>query len=118
MHPDEPPAVDAILTLLRLFATRDSLAYRPSNNEKEIAVNVDEALHNIIFLFNFTANPDGLYHNTRKNRNGFDLNRDNAYQTQPESKALIRQIVRWNPICFLDFHGYIKSFLIEPSTPP
>lgn len=118
IHPDEPPTIDAILALLKIFATEEKIVYRPSDNEDEITINIDEVLNHIILLFNFTANPDGLYHDTRTNANGFDLNRDNAYQTQPESKALISQIVKWNPITLLDFHGYIKDFLIEPSTAP
>ena len=79
---------------------------------------MNEVLNNVIFLFMFTNNPDGRAANTRRNANGFDLNRDNHFQTQPETILVTQEIAKWTPLSFLDMHGYIGSFLIEPTTPP
>jgi len=118
IHPDEAPAVDVILTLLELLATKESISYKPAVNQKEVILNIDEVLKKVIFLFNFTVNPDGRHNQSRRNGNGFDLNRDMGYQTQPESQAAASQIVKWNPLTLLDFHGYQQEFLFEPCTAP
>lgn len=46
------------------------------------------------------------------------MNRDNSYQTQPETRSVTEQIAKWSPLSFLDMHGFDANFLIEPSTPP
>jgi len=118
IHPDETPAADSILTLLEFLGTKESITFKPAANQKEVEINIDEVLNKVIFLFNFTVNPDGRYHQSRRNGNGFDLNRDMGYQTQPESQAVALQIVKWNPLTLLDFHGFQQDFLFEPCTPP
>lgn len=118
IHANETPTVDSILTLLKLLATNDSITYKPAVNQNNVVINIDEVLNKVIFLFNFTVNPDGRHDQTRSNANGFDLNRDMAYQTQPESIAAAQQIVKWNPLILLDLHGFQQEFLFEPCTPP
>jgi hypothetical protein len=51
------------------------------------------------------------------------LNRDFITQSQPETKQTVDLITEWNPMVFLDLHGYVnwmenKPGLIEPCTPP
>ncbi|PLS16158.1 X-prolyl-dipeptidyl aminopeptidase [Bacillus sp. M6-12] len=121
IHPDEAPGVDAIVELYRMFATQDQAAYKTTDaqgREKTVTLNVNKALDNVILLFNFTQNPDGRAHNTRRNANDFDLNRDNTYQTQIETQTLARGLGKWSPISLIDFHGFYKEFVIEPCTPP
>ncbi|MGD7006856.1 M14 family metallopeptidase [Metabacillus sp. 84] len=121
IHPDESPGVDAIIELYRIFATKENRAFKTtgsSGEEKEVRLDIDEVLDNAIFLFNFTQNPDGRVHNTRQNANGFDLNRDNTYQTQIETQHLSKAMAKWSPISMLDFHGFYDEFVIEPCTPP
>ncbi|WP_164462259.1 M14 family zinc carboxypeptidase [Bacillus sp. FJAT-42376] len=121
IHPDESPGVDAIVELYRIFATEKNKSFKTSDNqnrEKEVNLNIDKALDNVIFLFNFTQNPDGRVYNTRQNANGFDLNRDNTYQTQIETQNLAKGLSKWLPVSLLDFHGFYDEFVIEPCTPP
>lgn len=137
IHPDEAPGIDAILQLYEDFATRDSVEFLTTGSEKiektsntdgtnvedpsgEMVqtIDVDEALEDVIFLFNFTENPDGRYYNTRSNVNGFDINRDNVYQTQVEARLTTSELVKWKPLSFLDFHGFVSGFCIEPCTTP
>jgi hypothetical protein len=121
IHPDEVEGVDAQVELFRKLSQDEEITFNVVNEqgeEEEITLNVAEALEHVIFLFNFTHNPDGRVHNTRANINGFDLNRDNAFQTQQESVAVTEEIAKWSPLSFLDMHGYVSDFLIEPCTPP
>lgn len=121
IHPNETPGVSAILNLFETMALKDTLPYEtrlPDGNMGTVTMDIDDILENVIFLFAYTNNPDGLAHTERVNANWFDLNRDNSYQTQPETQSVTAQIARWSPVSFLDMHGFDANFLIEPATPP
>ncbi|MGO4349666.1 M20/M25/M40 family metallo-hydrolase [Paenibacillus sp. MCAF9] len=121
IHPDEAPGVDVILNFFREMGMKDNITFNTNEdaaNPLPVTLNVNDALENAIFLMNFTENPDGRSLNTRANANSFDLNRDNSYQTQPETKIVTKEIAKWSPLSFLDMHGFVGSFLIEPCTPP
>jgi murein tripeptide amidase MpaA len=121
IHPDEVEGVDFQVELLEKFALENEVTFKTTDEkgtEATVKLNVNDVLDNVIFLFNFTHNPDGRVANTRANANGFDLNRDNAYQTQPEVIAVNEEVAKWTPLSFIDGHGYVKGFLIEPATPP
>ncbi|QTD40909.1 M14 family metallopeptidase [Sporosarcina sp. Te-1] len=121
IHPDEAEGIDFQTELLEKFATQKEVAFTTTNEDgtdEEVVLNVDEVLDHLIFIFNFSHNPDGRVHNTRANVNGFDLNRDNAYQTQVETIQLNPVIAKWTPLAMMEGHGYVKGFLIEPATPP
>ncbi|NBD24471.1 M20/M25/M40 family metallo-hydrolase [Paenibacillus glycinis] len=121
IHPDEAPGIDAILNIFDAMSSQDTVTYDTTDEAgkpKTVTIDVNQALDNVIFLLDYTENPDGRYLNTRANANGFDLNRDNSYQTQPETQIVASEIAKWSPTSFLDFHGFVKQFLIEPCTPP
>ncbi len=79
---------------------------------------VDEALDNLILIFNVIQNPDGRVAGTRANGNGFDLNRDFLTQSQSETKASVSIMQDWIPPEVLDLHGYATPTLIEATTKP
>lgn len=121
IHPDEVEGIDFQTGLLKQFALESEVSFTTTNEngkDEEVVLNVDEVLDHLIFIFNFSHNPDGRVHNTRANVNGFDLNRDNAYQTQVETIQLNQVIAKWTPLAMMEGHGYVKGFLIEPATPP
>lgn len=120
IHPDEVEGVDVQVELLEKFALEDEVKFMNTDGETEFEENlkVDEVLDDAIFLYMFTSNPDGRAANTRANAEGFDLNRDNAYQTQVETQQVNEVLSKWTPLSFVDFHGYVDGFLIEPATPP
>ncbi len=105
IHGNEYPGTDACIRLIETLAFEDS-------------EEVQDILDNLILLVNVCHNPDGRVLGTRQNSAGFDLNRDMLTQTQPETRALARVIARWNPMTFIDLHGFVNPMLIEPCTPP
>ncbi|UJL45738.1 X-prolyl-dipeptidyl aminopeptidase [Virgibacillus sp. NKC19-16] len=120
IHPDEVEGVDAQVELLEKFALEDEITFNvdKEGEERTETLDMDEVLDDVIFLYMFTSNPDGRVANTRANANGFDLNRDNHYQTQVETQQVNQAIAEWTPLSFVDMHGYVDGFLIEPTTPP
>ncbi|EFR44773.1 hypothetical protein [Streptococcus pseudoporcinus] len=120
-HADEQPGIDIVRGLFEAFARQTSIHYQTLDADKNpISVNIDipALLEKVILLFDFTENPDGDIANTRALNNGLDPNRDTGYQTNPETRAIVEQINKWNPIAIFDLHGFVKEFLIEPCTPP
>lgn len=110
IHGTEYIGSDAVLQLIERFA------FENDETTKEI-------LASNILIFNVSANPDGRVDGTRFNSEGIDLNRDFITQSQPETKQTVDLITEWNPMVFLDLHGYVnwmenKPGLIEPCTPP
>ncbi len=140
VHPDEVPASDAIMELIDTFIYGDSLSYNTQadaehhprtqgdydgytaqgedNITEPVEFTVDELLDQFILVFNITENPDGKDNLARTNEYGFDLNRDAAYQTQNESTALTADLVKWDSMAMLEYHGYVDGLLIEPCTGP
>ncbi|WP_394405020.1 LPXTG cell wall anchor domain-containing protein [Streptococcus sp. 20-1249] len=120
-HADEQPGIDVVRGLFEEFARKATIVYETvdaNNLPQKIVLDVKQLLEKVILLFNFTENPDGDIANTRALANGLDPNRDTGYQTNPETKAIVEQITKWNPISVFDVHGFVKDFLIEPATPP
>jgi hypothetical protein len=105
IHGGEYPGTDAVIRLIEKLAFDDS-------------PEVQAILRTQVLLFNVVHNPDGRVLGTRANSNGFDLNRDFITQSQPETRAAVNVIKAWNPMIFLDLHGFVNPMLIEPCTPP
>jgi hypothetical protein len=105
IHGDEYPGTDAALRLL------ETLAYGDSEEVQMI-------LDNVILLVMVNHNPDGRVMGTRRNANGFDVNRDFITQSQPETRAAVQVMTEWNPMTVLDLHGFVNPMIIDPCTPP
>ena len=91
---------------------------RTTTDTTSMSISVDEALDYFIFVFTPTNNPDGHYMARRVNAYGFDLNRDAAFQTQPENIYVMQNVIKWAPAILLEFHGHVAALLIEPCSPP
>ncbi|OCA84221.1 hypothetical protein A8F94_16015 [Bacillus sp. FJAT-27225] len=111
IHGTEFVGTDAVMQLIERFATKNDSVTK-------------DILANNILIFNVVQNPDGRVDATRFNGEGIDLNRDFITQSQPETKETVALLKEWNPMVFLDTHGYVKNYgpglqgLIEPCTPP
>ena len=84
---------------------------------KTIELDVKDVLSKIFFIVCPEENGDARTLNIRHNGNGFDLNRDNMYQTQVETQNMTAMIAHWNPSVFIEMHGFVEQFQIEPCTP-
>ena len=80
IHGNEYEGVDAAINVIERFATT-----RPGTDPA-----VDRVLRHAILVFNPIQNPDGRVAGTRRNGNGFDLNRDYLTQSQSESAGVGR----------------------------
>lgn len=76
-----------------------------------------EILSKMFFILVPSENVDARVVNSRTNGNGFDLNRDNTYQTQPETQAMTKLISDWSPLSLHEFHGYYQYYQVEPCSP-
>jgi hypothetical protein len=108
IHGNEYEGVDAAIDVIERFATT------PRGADPA----VDRALRHAVLVFNPIQNPDGRIAGTRRNGNGFDLNRDYLTQSQSETRASIGLMKRWLPPEVLDLHGYVSPTLIEATTKP
>ncbi|SNY71498.1 M14 family zinc carboxypeptidase [Paractinoplanes atraurantiacus] len=105
IHGDEWEGTDGALRVIERLATATDAATAAFLARSRVYVTV-------------TNNPDGRIAGTRVNGAGFDINRDHATSSQPESRAVRDVVIATQPFVMLDEHGYTGTTLIEPATPP
>jgi hypothetical protein len=55
---------------------------------------------------------------TNNNHYQIDLNRDAAFLTQIESRTIVNELHRWNPVVYIDHHGNPDRFFFPPWARP
>ncbi|MGH2577385.1 MAG: M14 family zinc carboxypeptidase, partial [Actinomycetota bacterium] len=109
IHGNEEEGTDAMMQVIRDLAT---LPYGTNPT-------VDDVLDHAIVIVVPTANPEGRLDGTRRNSNGFDMNkRDLFVQSQPEIRANLAFQLQWLAPTGLDMHGYVSPTLIDGLTKP
>ncbi len=105
IHGNEWEGTDGALRVIERLATATDAGTRGLLSRSRVYLTV-------------TNNPDGRIAGTRANGAGFDINRDHATSSQPESRAVRDVVIATQPFVMLDEHGYTGTTLIEPATPP
>ncbi|MDP9820045.1 M14 family zinc carboxypeptidase [Spirilliplanes yamanashiensis] len=105
IHGDEWEGTDGALRVIERLATATDPATAALLRRTRVYITV-------------TNNPDGRIAGQRPNGNGFDVNRDHATSSQPESRAVRDVVIATQPFVMLDEHGYTGTTLLEPATAP
>jgi hypothetical protein len=106
VHGDEESGGDAALQVLYELADRSDCV-------------VSTILDRAIVVILPTQNPDGRELNTRRNANGFDMNRDWFARTQPETDGKVEVVRQYPAMLYIDAHefGY-QNYFFPPNADP
>ena len=85
---------------------------------EQTTVNVADLLDDVFFILIPEQNVDARFFYSRGSASGINLNRDNCFQVTPETQNMQHLIGSYDPVTFLELHGIVNQFQIEPSEPP
>ena len=106
VHGNEESGTDASLHALYELAARGDCA-------------VTDILANALVIVLPTQNPDGREEQTRRNRYGFDMNRDWFARTQPETDGKLEVVRRYPPMLYIDAHEFgLPNYFFPPNADP
>jgi hypothetical protein len=106
VHGDEESGADAALQVLYELADRSDCV---------VSTVLDRAIVVVLPI----QNPDGRELNTRRNANGFDMNRDWFARTQPETDGKIEVVRQYPPMLYIDAHEFgFQDYFFPPNADP
>ncbi|HXJ62485.1 MAG TPA: M14 family zinc carboxypeptidase [Actinomycetota bacterium] len=106
VHGDEESGADAALQVLYELADRSDCV---------VSTVLDRAIVVILPI----QNPDGRELNTRRNANGFDMNRDWFARTQPETDGKVETVRQYPPMLYIDAHEFgLQNYFFPPNADP
>ena len=106
VHGNEESGADASLDALYNLAARGDCV-------------VDDILANAVVVILPIQNPDGREEQTRRNLNGFDMNRDWFARTQPETDGKLEVLRKYPPMLYVDAHEFgLSDYFFPPNADP
>ena len=106
VHGNEESGADASLDALYNLAARGDCV-------------VDNILANAVVVILPIQNPDGREEGTRRNLNGFDMNRDWFARTQPETDGKLEVLRQYPPMLYVDAHEFgLSNYFFPPNADP
>ena len=106
VHGNEESGADASLDAMYNLAARGDCV-------------VDDILANAIVVILPIQNPDGREEQTRRNLNGFDMNRDWFARTQPETDGKLEVLRKYPPMLYVDAHEFgLSNYFFPPNADP
>src|SRR3954447_9391610 len=107
VHGGEESGTDASLRVLYELADRADCA-------------AQRILDQSVVVILPTQNPDGREADSRRNANGFDMNRDWFARTQPETDGKVELLRRYPGVLFIDAHefGGSNDYFFPPNADP
>ena len=106
VHGNEESGADASLDALYNLAARGDCV-------------VDDILANAVVVILPIQNPDGREEQTRRNLNGFDMNRDWFARTQPETDGKLEVLRQYPPMLYVDAHEFgLSNYFFPPNADP
>ena len=106
VHGNEESGADAALDALYNLAARGDCV-------------VDDILANAVVVILPIQNPDGREEQTRRNLNGFDMNRDWFARTQPETDGKLEVLRKYPPMLYVDAHEFgLSNYFFPPNADP
>ncbi|MCL1983697.1 MAG: dockerin type I domain-containing protein [Clostridiales bacterium] len=109
---------ERILTTSQTSTSTGGTRALPGSGFTDLTLNVNDFLDRYIVILTFSSNPEGYSKSNRTNHYAFDMNRDAAYMTQAETRAVAKAFAKWDPIYMVEFHGYYANYIIDGTTPP
>ena len=85
---------------------------------EKTTVTAADLLDDVFFILVPVENVDARMVYTRNAACGYNLNRDNAVQTSPETQNMQHLIGTYDPVTLVELHGQANEFQVEPGTPP
>ena len=91
-------------------------AHNPESHSRHVAWMRASAMGN--------PSPDAQEHrgdwrmDSNNNHYQIDLNRDGMFLSQVETRTIVRELHRWNPVVFIDHHGNPDRFFFPPWARP
>lgn len=86
--------------------------------QEDVKLDVDEMLDSVFFILVPEENVEGRIYLSRTSSGGYDLNRDNSFQSQAETVNMQHLIATFNPVTLTEFHGQVNGYQFEPCSPP
>lgn len=128
IHGDEPASFESAMWLIYTLAASQEPALQQMLDKAVVVVNPSynpDGHERFVTWYNSVATgstdpnafeqgePEIVY--GRLNHYRFDMNRDRAAMSQPETRQEVAEFLRWHPQVYVDQHGQVSNYFFPPT---